>query len=91
MTIPEAEAYRAAIIRSAADWARGEGSIDNQEELCVVADYYGVDLPLYMRHFLYSNGPDHAAASGAPASVLKGILRTLKKLRAAILKKEGQL
>ena len=88
MIIPEAEVYRAAVIRSAADWAWGEGSIDSQEELCVIADYYGVDLPLYMRHFLYSNGPDHASASGAPASVFKGILRTLKKLQIAILKKE---
>ena len=91
MTIPEAEAYRVAVIRSAADWARGESTIDNQEELCVIADYYGVDLPLYMRHFLYSNGPDHVSASGAPASVFKGILRTLKKLQAAILKKEERI
>lgn len=86
MTIIEAEKYRTAIIRSAPDWARGAGSIDNQEELCVIADYYGVHLPLYMQHFRYSNGPAHVAAVQAS----KGILRTLHKLQAAILRKEAQ-
>ncbi len=86
MTILEAEKYRAAIIRSASDWARGAGSIDNQEELCVIADYYGVHLPLYTRHFRYSNGPGHVAAAQAS----KGILRTIQKLQTAILRKEAQ-
>ena len=31
MTIPEAEAYRTAIIRTAVDWAHGEHTIDQLE------------------------------------------------------------
>nr|WP_325295132.1 hypothetical protein [uncultured Oscillibacter sp.] len=85
MTIPEAEAYRTAIIRTAVDWAHGEHTID-QLELCVLGDYYDVDLPLYIRHFRYSNGLEHVSA----AQAYKGILRTLKKLQTAILKKEAQ-
>ena len=67
MTIPEAEAYRTAIIRTAVDWAHGEHTI-------------------YIRHFRYSNGLEHVSA----AQAYKGILRTLKKLQTAILKKEAQ-
>lgn len=80
MTINESEKYRAAIIRSAPEWARGENTIGSQEELCIIADYYGVTLPRYMEHFRYSNSPNHVSATGAH----KGILRTLGKLRVAI-------
>lgn len=87
MTTQEAERYYAAIVISAKDWARGLHTIDSQMELCVIAEHYGVELPLYAKHFRFSNNPDHVNATGAH----RGLLRTLGKLRNAILKKEGPL
>lgn len=87
VTVQEAERYYAAIVISAKDWARGLHTIGDQMELCAIAEYYGVTLPGYMKHFRYSNSPDHVNATGAH----RGILRTFGKLRKAIIKKEGPL
>lgn len=86
MTIHEAESYRATVLRSAVDWAHSEHTIDPLE-LSVLSVHYGVDLPSGIQHFRYSNGPEHVVAVQAH----KSILRTLKKLQAAILKKEGSI
>lgn len=85
MTVEESEKYRAAVIASAKDWTLGLYPIDNQMELCIIADYYNVTLPAYMAHFYSSKRPDQVVATGAH----KGILRTLNKLAKAIRQKEN--
>lgn len=87
MTTQEYERQYAAITISAKDWVRGLHAIDSQMELCMTAQQYGVELPLYARHFRSSNSPDHVKATGAH----RGLLRTLGKLKKAIIKKEGPL
>lgn len=81
MTIQQSIAYQAAVIASAPEWEKGESAIGNQEDLVLIADHYGVRLPACMRHFLYSRNPNHVSATGAH----KTILKTLDKLRAAII------
>lgn len=87
MTTQEAERQYAVIAISAKDWARGLHTIDSQMELYMIGQQYGVELPLYARHFRSSNSPDHVKATGAH----RGLLRTLGKLKTAIIKKEGPL
>lgn len=61
----ETERYRKAIIESAPMWVCGESPISNVEELCLIADHYEVDVPMYVQHFLYSRNPDNLVATGA--------------------------
>lgn len=87
MTTQEYARQYAAIAISAKDWVRGFHTIGDQMELCMIAQQYGVDLPRYTRHFRSSNSPEHVKATGAHV----GLLRTLGKLKKAIIKKEGPL
>lgn len=83
-TFAEAKKYQSSILASAMDWANGQHTID-AEEVVFLADYYGVNLPLYFNHFIYSYAPGHVCADRAH----KGILRTLESLERAIRGKEA--
>ena len=82
MNVQEMINYQNAVIESAKDWVKGEAAIDGQEELILIADHYNVRLPVCMKHFQYSEAPNWLCATGAH----KTILKTLDKLKEAILK-----
>lgn len=85
MTTKEAMNYEEAVLTSAKEWVKGEASIEHENELCILAEYYKIKLPACMHHFLYSHSPDHFCATGA----YKTIMKTLDKLAAAIRKAEN--
>lgn len=80
MTIKQTEAWQKAVINSAYKWVNGEAAISSQEELVVIADYFGVKLPKRCDKFCYSNNPDHLVCYSAA----KIIHNTLDKLATAI-------
>ena len=80
MIVEQAISYERIVIDSAKDWINGEATIGNQMELVMIADHYGVRLPVCMYHFQYSENPNHVCATGA----FKTIYKTLDKLAAAI-------
>ncbi len=84
MNIEQSEEYRKAVIASAKEWVMEEHPIGSQMEIIVIADHYGVDLPLYFKHFRYSNEPNHVCATGCH----KWILAKLEKLANEIKKQE---
>ena len=87
MDVKQSEEYRNAVINSAKGWVKGEYSIDNQMEIIVIADYYGIKLPLYFHNFMFSTDPNHVFATGAHKSILK----KLGKIAEAIKEKEGMI
>lgn len=77
MNISEAKDYESILAAAAQDWVNGNASIDNKEELAIIASHYGVDLPSSARYFVASDGPNHVKAVTAHKSLLK-LLGTLK-------------
>lgn len=83
--IKDVEAYHNAVISAASEWIRGQASIDNQEEIAIIAAHYGVKLPACFFNFQYSRDPFSVSAYGAH----KTILKALEKLAKKIVEKEG--
>lgn len=83
--IKDVEAYQKSVISSAAEWVKGHSSIDNQEEIVIIADHYGIKLPSAFCNFQKSSDPFSASVCGAS----KTILKTLGKLAKKIVETEG--
>lgn len=82
MDIQQCEDYKSAVVASAKSWVTGYHSIDNQMEILIIADYYGVELPMYFHHFKFSNNPNHVCATGAHKSILKKLEKLSKVIKA---------
>lgn len=80
MITKEALEYEEDVIASAKDWLNGKAPINNQMELAIIADHYGVKLPACIHYFRYSDNPNDICATGA----FKTIYKTIDKLAKAI-------
>jgi hypothetical protein len=84
MTTHEAIDYEKAVINSAKGWVNGEVGIDNQMELLMISEHYGINTPYYCQYFRYSNSPIDLCCTEEHKSLYK----LLDRLKAKIIEVE---
>ena len=84
MTAKQAIAYEEQVIGKAKDWVKGKAEI-GQEEIAIIAEHYGQNLPSGFIHFISSDSPRCFVATFCA----KTISDTLQSLAKKIKKQEG--